>query len=635
MNTNIALWLLNFAIFTQTYAVNHLQSSLTKHNRRYLKNVAIGTCVGYISRAYFIRKERVPIIVATNTLDDKVSIRENPELQGAVNQLVSHMGGFSAIAIIHSNPFVSKFIVENFVVITDDAASFKYNIHLLPAESFSYAGRVIFVIETEFDVESQMRELVQDILNICWSFYMVNVVVVIYLQGHPRVYSYNPYLPGECGQSKMVEMGVCTNNSLVNNTYLYPPKSLNMNGCQVRVTAVPRETYVTIINEPNGQMAMEGIEGNLMTSLSELLNFTIVVILASEKERWGIQTGSTWSGVMGDLVSNRTDVGLGVFLPSVDNVKFVDISNVYMTVDLVWVLPRFEKTGPMAKVFQPFSDTVWYLSILTVVGLLIMFIILKFVILNKTVKVKGLGMTVWRVTLGMPLEFGAVGRFACYILVFWMWIAMVLRNSYQGSLVSFLTRIDYDDKITTMRDMLDIGLRFSGTSKTVEILKDVDEEIVEEIRQKFHLLDSNDQFNALVERIAFKEDRSTVLHLRDWVARFNRKNVLKGKLNMLKQTYGSQIITMAIQKFSPLREAFDKWIYRITEAGLIDKWVDEFYQLQSVSENTPVVLQIRHLTGAFIILFLGVIMSSIMFIVEVVYYKVCVSKIQLSGDFPV
>lgn len=621
MKTNVAVWLLNFAIFTQTYAVNHLQSSLTKHNRRYLKNVAIGTCVGYISRVYFIRKERIPIIVATNTMDDKVPIRENPELQGTVNQLVSHMGSYSAIAIIHSNPFVSKYTVENFVVITEDAASLKYKIFLLPAEYFSYAGRIIFVIKTEFEIESQIKKVVQDILNICWSLHMVNVVAVIYLQGYPRVFSYHPYLPGDCGQSKMIELGVCVNNSLVNNTYLYPPKSLNMNGCQVRVTAVPRETYVTILNKPNGQLALEGIEGNLITTLSNLLNFSLVVILASDKERWGFQTGSTWSGVMGDLISNRTDVGLGVFLPSVEIVKFVEMSDVYLTVDLVWVLPRFEKTSSIAKVFQPFSNVIWYLSIVTVFSLLFMFIILKCIILNKTVKVKGLGMAVWGATLGMPIEFETVGRFACYILAFWMWIAMVLRNSYQGSLVSFLTRIDYDDKVTTMRDMLDMGLCFSGTSKTVEILSNVDEEIVDEIRQKFNVLGSNEEFEALVERIAFEQDRSTVLHLRDWVARFNRKNLLKGKLNVLKQTYGSQIITMAIQKSSPLGEAFDKWIYRITEAGLIEKWANEFYLLQSASENEPIVLQIRHLTGAFIVLFLGAIMSSVMFIAEVVHYK--------------
>lgn len=231
-------------------------------------------------------------------------------------------------------------------------------------------------------------------------------------------------------------------------------------------------------------------------------------------------------------------------------------------------------------------------------------------------------MSIWEITLGMPLSHIPSGRFVCFIFTLWIWISMIVRSSYQGSLVSFLTETQYDNSILNMKDMIDNKFTFYGTVAAYAALKGASEDkVVSKIIDLMNIINSTKEYDDLSEDVAMGKTFGALLHFEAKIFELNYKFHGKGMLKVLQQKYRSQMVTIAFAKFSPMLKSVDLWIYRIFETGLINKWFDDFEYEKFPKEHDPVVIRIHHMIGPFMILFLGFFLSIVIFIIEIILKK--------------
>lgn len=605
-----------------TVSANEINNALSEMNHTFFLDNELCLCAAEIARRFFFRYQFIALIMAFGAKENRCRMNENEQFQEILNQLIFYVGQFSCIGTVRDVNLKMEMVCQNYILVIQNAKTFQENLDLMPGSRFEYSGRVIIVIKKNWMSKQDVVDNAHEIFKVCWSLRMTNVVVIANFNNVVSVFTFFPFYAHSCKALKVIELDRWCRHSFEVNAELYPSKTKEMHGCPVVVTTVERYPHVIVERLDNGTILLDGMEGNLIKLLSNLMNFSLEVIEPQDEYTWGRWNETAWTGATGDLVYDRADIGLGAYIPSLRRVQVIDISYGYDTVYVVWIIRKVEKGVSAVKLLLPFKAFVWILILTTILISMILMYILKHIMSNKTFQSKHIGLSFWEVTLGLSLKIMPSGRFVSYVFTVWMWTSMVLRNIYQGSLVGFLTHTYYEDSINTMKDLIENGFSFYGTTQVVDMMKNVsDNDYVKEILSKLEVVYTEMDYDNITQLIVEGKIYGAIPHLKNRVPELNYKFQDKGMLRILRETYRSQIIAFAFPKFSPIIDGVNQWIHRISEAGLIDKWMEDLTWPDVKLRNDPLVINMHHVLGPFILLLIGEAIAVIVFIAEVIYIR--------------
>lgn len=150
----------------------------------------------------------------------------------------------------------------------------------MTSHAYDYLGFYTIVI-TEF-IENH-EETIQQILKDCWSLYIINANVLAPSEDYGTIFlfTYFPYTPEHCEYVKPIVYDYFENGSFVRGVHLFPRKLRNFHRCPLKVSLYEFEPFVILKEQPNGVYHIDGLEGTIATVVSERLNFTPNVIIAS------------------------------------------------------------------------------------------------------------------------------------------------------------------------------------------------------------------------------------------------------------------------------------------------------------------------------------------------------------------
>lgn len=613
--------LLIFFIYPFIISSNKIFERVAESNKEQLINRNLCQSASEIAKKFFFRYQYVALIPAYESKENRQNLMENEQYQETMNLLINYFVEFSCVHIVYKpneNPFIKCY---NFILIIKNAATLSANLELIPRSKFKSTGRVIIIVKKIWMSKQDVIDNIKEILKVCWELRMINVVALAYYGEGVSVFTHFPFGENECNDLKIVEMDQWIDNAFVENVQLYPNKMNQLYGCPIIVTVVEKYPHIMVNRYNNETLLIDGMEAKLINLLAKLMNFTVTVVEPEDEHTWGNWDGERWTGATGDLVYNRADIGVGAYYPSLSRVDVIDTSDGYDTIYIVWTVKKIKMNVEGLKLLFPFKIFVWISIILTIVISISVLMLLKRWIKNETFQAKSIVMYFWEITLGLSIKYMPTGRFICYIFTIWIWTSMILRSTYQSSLVGFLTRTYYEDAIQTMKDLLDNNFKFFGNLQIVDVMINVtDDEYVKEILSKLNVINAT-VYDEVTEEIALGHIHGTIPHLKDRVAQLNYKFRGKGMIRILKQTYRAQIITCAFPKHSPLQYGINHWLNQILAVGLVDKWLEDLQWPKVVEDKAPLVLQIHHVVGPFLILFFGELIAVIVFIIEILYVR--------------
>lgn len=611
-------------LFSYTVSANEIYNRVAEANHEMYLDNSLTKCASEIAKMFFFRRQYLALIPAYESKDNRHLTGENEEYQEIVNQLIYYANRFSCVYVLYEsehNPFVK---CQNFILLIRNAETLSSNLDLIPRSKFDHSGRIIIVVKKPWFSKQDVFDNMKEIFNVCWDLKMANVIAVASYGGNVSIFTHFPFVANKCDVLHIEEIDQWVDKAFVKHTNLYPQKTKEMQGCPVIVTAIDKFPHV-ILTQSNNTLSVSGMEGQLVRLLSELMNFTLIVTEPKDGRFWGFWNGEKWTGATGDLIYKRADIGIGAYYPSLRRVEEIDISYGYNTVYIVWTVKKVEKSLLGLKLLLPFKKYVWFFILATIIISLLTLYILRNLVKNRTVQSDNITIGFWEITLGLGVKYMPSGRFVCYVFTVWIWSSMVLRNSYQSSLVGFLTHTYYDESIQNMKDLLDNDFEFYGTQQLVDIMTNVtDNEYVKRILERLHVFNTSEE--DVVEKIISGEIHGTITQLKDRVSDLNYMFRDKGMLRILPETYRSQIIALALPKYSPLIDGVNSWINRLLEVGIVDKWFDDLQAPAVILENRPLVLRIHHLIGPFFILFIGELIAMLAFIGEIVLARSSFNK---------
>uniref|UniRef100_A0A3F2ZDA7 Ionotropic glutamate receptor L-glutamate and glycine-binding domain-containing protein n=1 Tax=Lutzomyia longipalpis TaxID=7200 RepID=A0A3F2ZDA7_LUTLO len=147
---------------------------------------------------------------------------------------------------------------------------------------------------------------------------------------------------------------------------LFEDKTHNLDGQVLRAALLEHVPAITKNfkneNDTNSGATFGGVEVEMIKALSQALNFRIEFYESPqpEIEKWGrYQYNGSFSGLLGEIVSSRTDFALGDFHYTRYHLVLMDLSIPYDTECLTFLTPEILADNSWKTLILPFSSEMW------------------------------------------------------------------------------------------------------------------------------------------------------------------------------------------------------------------------------------------------------------------------------------
>ncbi|XP_017773932.1 PREDICTED: glutamate receptor ionotropic, delta-2 [Nicrophorus vespilloides] len=440
-----------------------------------------------------------------------------------------------------------------------------------------------------------------------------------------------------------------------------------------------------------GDSGYSGIEIEILATISKAMNFNPEMYEPqnAESEFWGIrQPDGQYSGLFGELVSSKADIGLGDFYYTNYILDLMDLTIPYYTECLTFLTPEALSDNSWKTLILPFKPLMWTCVLLSLFICAFLFHFLaifhrrinRFGMDEKIVATRPIqvqpklnvdakyrlmrqqhevlkeedepeGLYVfaepvnsflytYSMLLVVSLPKLPTG-WSLRMLTGWFWLYCTLVVvSYRASMTAILANPTPRVTIDNLQEIIDSKISVGGWGEINRILFSTSlDPPSQEIGDKFEIINDTDYgvdrvalgTFALYENTHFLKYSSVKRQLR-----ILNDTKLEGQdgdrnLHIMSDCVINMPISIGLQKNSPIKPMVDKFIRRVIEAGLVGKWLDDIMSFTMISETSneervKALMDMKKFFGAIVALFIGITISVSVFFAEILYFNRYIRK---------
>ncbi|XP_021936627.1 uncharacterized protein LOC110838090 [Zootermopsis nevadensis] len=450
-----------------------------------------------------------------------------------------------------------------------------------------------------------------------------------------ELYTWFPYRSGHCANVQEVtilDRWIITDNGYsFKDVLLFPQKiPLNLQACPLKVSVAGSEPYVFRHDIQDGNIQKyRGLEIEFLHIVSKFMNMTLVYLPTPAGSSVSQRTSILMSLSFGEL-----DVVLGAFPMHLSILEFADATTPYLQTVFQWFVPCPTPVPRIETILGIFTVPVWLTLIL--------------VLILTTATVCFLGtrsyesalynsMTrsfhdVWAIFMGVAVaRLPRTSRLRIFLLIFLSY-CFVINIIFQAFFVTFLVKPGFRRQISTFDDLMNSGLIYAFQEGTEIALNSTT--YYDHTKLNLRRMKCLDHEKCL-ERLMISQDITMIsIPLQAEYLAFKLIPIYKRWINVcfLNEDIHKMFFVMYLQLGSPLLDRFNTIILRTIDAGLVDRYWTMLkweYHLKSSGNSTYdgnagdndlyFAFSLSHLKVTFFILFVGYILSFIIFVGELFY----------------
>ncbi|KAJ9580347.1 hypothetical protein L9F63_003982 [Diploptera punctata] len=229
----------------------------------------------------------------------------------------------------------------------------------------------------------------------------------------------------------------------------------------------------------------------------------------------------------------------------------------------------------------------------------------------------------WVVLLGisvpqMPLSIGTRSLFIIYV-----WYCFAINTVFQAYFTTYLVEPGYEARLENIDDVMRAGLKFRSY-KLLETDTIFDLNVV----RNFDRIHCINFYECILDVILKGNGFSIVLsRFPSYLARKSGISDESTVVCLLEPSLITVLVGAGLPKGSPLLDTLNKHIIRYTQGGfLVNYWERTNYEINLRANKTEesseyVVFTLNHLAPAFILMLFGYILSVILFLCELIQFK--------------
>jgi hypothetical protein len=395
-----------------------------------------------------------------------------------------------------------------------------------------------------------------------------------------------------------------------------------MNSCPVTVTTFKEGMAVFKQTFPNGSFIIRGHEVHMIHTIADMLNFTMNLKYRDGVQQWGaVYENGTFTRGFADLDERKTDILMGDLFIRRIRMKYFDSSVPYLNRPMLIALTPQPKLNFIEKFLSPFQTAVWIMLLLMFcTGVTVILVInLRLRFLKKYFYGHGVKHPITNLIMayiGQPQTILPMNNFARFTLMLTLILCLIIRSLYQGYLYKFLQSDGRHKEPQTIDKLIEQDYTF--------ILAEANLDMIQNLQQKIRYRPKPLNGNKSVDLYSFLGTSEKIAYFcsYDEIIYYSMTHDIF-PFKICKEHFVNVNCALFFNKNFFLKKSLDDAIQKLVVHGFIKHWMREFDKTDKwkFKNHDPIVMTLEHLTGAFYLLIIGVTMSSVVFVIEVLVYR--------------
>ncbi|XP_060065200.1 glutamate receptor ionotropic, NMDA 1-like isoform X2 [Ylistrum balloti] len=384
---------------------------------------------------------------------------------------------------------------------------------------------------------------------------------------------------------------------------------------------------------------------DMLIDISMKVNFTFELHLSTDNS-FGTLTRSnnskmkTWNGMIGELVSEQSDLIVAPLTINPERAEHIDFSKPFKYQGLIILVKKTQKDSSLASFLQPFQDTLWILVGLSVhVVALVLYLLDRFSPFGRFKLAKSddteedaLNLSsamwfAWGVLLNSGIGEGTPRSFSARVLgMVWAGFAMIIVASYTANLAAFLVLDRPEASITGIDDA---RLRNPNENFKYATVKNSAVEMYfkrqVELSTMYRQMETR---NYRTAEDAINEVKKGELQAFIWdSSRLEYEAAKDCELITAGELFGRSGLGIGLRKKSPWTHDISMAILKLHERGrmeeLDNKWIlnESTDCSESERDSAPATLGLTNMAGVFMMVAGGIVAGVILIFVEIAYKR--------------
>ncbi|XP_063982898.1 glutamate receptor ionotropic, kainate 2-like [Diachasmimorpha longicaudata] len=403
-----------------------------------------------------------------------------------------------------------------------------------------------------------------------------------------------------------------------------------------------------------GNDRYEGFAIDIIQELSKLLHFNYTLVEQVDKDYGSPDANGRWSGMLGKIMREEADLAITDLTITAEREKAVDFTMPFLNLGISILFRKPTKAAPSLFSFlSPFAADVW----LNLIGAYIFSSSLLFLLgrmcpaewnnpypcIEEPTELENqftLKNSFW-FTIGSIMQQGSeiapIGTSTRMLAIAWWFFSLIIANSYTANLAAFLVvetnvrPIKSAEDLANLNGYIKYGAKRNGATynffkgsnhstyvKMFNYMKENDDDV---------MMTDNDLGTTRVEeedgKYAFLMESSSIAYI-------SQRHC---NLTQIGDPLDSKGYGIAMRKGFIYRDKLNTAVLQMQESGLLaqlkDKWWKEKRgggKCTDVSTSgTPAELTLDNVGGVFLVLVVGIAVSFVLSILEMLYDVICTS----------
>lgn len=330
------------------------------------------------------------------------------------------------------------------------------------------------------------------------------------------------------------------------------------------------------------------------------------------------------------ILDKKVNFTLGYFATTAPRDLVMKSSYVYYTSNLVWAIPPGRENTPLEKLLKPFQTAVWmtFTSIL-----IISFAAVKWIQTKLPKKAQNFAfgekindpmLNIVNIILGGSLPALPTRNFARTILAIFMIYCFIMQNSYKGSLFQFMQSTVREREVRNTEEMMQQKFKFYMMETAKDLLASMPQ-ILNQSEYK-----NRTGFTKMFDEVVKPDFKGGLLTSVDHIAYRNIQASPHKFFRHCPEVLMTYNIVIYMHKQTCFAEQLTNIITNLVNGGMVRNWASKFIDqkfLKRFPTSKTSGLNVKQLSGAFILFGVGLVLSFLAFLYEKCFNRVEKAKL--------
>jgi hypothetical protein len=391
--------------------------------------------------------------------------------------------------------------------------------------------------------------------------------------------------------------------------------------------------------DSNGNVltSVGGLEIKLLNTAMQQMNMTFHVTATAG----GKVQGYTYPDLFSIMLAKEVHILLGGQVNSLTLATFFDTTNVYHIDSYRWYVPCSVKYPRWSSIYRILSVELWVVLLISIVIVAISTTLVgRYSCITEWQGYKTLTSSltnVWAVIVGVRVSTMPRAPPLRSLFLAWVCFSLAFRKVFQSFIPTFLIDSGYKTPIQSMDELFVSGMKLAYDPPHSFVFENGDETEVSKVRR---MKASCPSFVVCVNWALYYKNVSVLLSDYNFQIQSDNGGYLGGNGKPLLCGIGDGVFinpqaVMIMFYGEPLLKRINEIFVRVLEAGLYKFWLSELVnQYKMAFQNMAIVnpldeyysLNLYHMQPAFYLILIGLFVSFVCFVIELVCYLVLIKR---------